>query len=146
MIDRETRRHVPRRALVDSPFIFISTIVGKIEVPFGFDTDYASIPRPLWTIYPPDGEYTEAAVGHDFLYWEHATSTDRSRLVEREEADLVFLEMLTCLGIPLARRRIMYRAVQMGGAGAWAKNERMRLGLEPFAPAKPVRLTHKQRK
>jgi hypothetical protein len=134
MIDPVTNRHVPRRALLTEPFRFFSDVVGWVTVPAGFDTDYASIPRALWSIYPPDGEYTEAAVVHDFLYWQHAVSTAELRKVTREEADDVFLEALALLGVPLARRRLMYRAVRVGGAGPWAKAERQRLGLEEFTP------------
>lgn len=39
-----------------------------IRIPVGFVTDGASIPRCLWSIYPPWGRYSRAAVCHDYLY------------------------------------------------------------------------------
>jgi hypothetical protein len=44
---------------------------GKIvTVPAGFVTDFASIPRPFWSILPTWGKYGPPAVVHDFLYWD----------------------------------------------------------------------------
>ena len=39
-----------------------------ITVPAGFVTDLASIPRLVWSFYPPDGPWVKAAIIHDFLY------------------------------------------------------------------------------
>jgi hypothetical protein len=38
-------------------------------VPKGFVTDLASIPRPFWSLLPPNGPYAQAAIVHDYLYW-----------------------------------------------------------------------------
>jgi hypothetical protein len=42
---------------------------NTINVPIGFKTDFASVPRLLWSIIPRWGKYGNAAVIHDFLYW-----------------------------------------------------------------------------
>ncbi|KKL66348.1 hypothetical protein LCGC14_2145860, partial [marine sediment metagenome] len=55
-----------------------------VEVPQGFTTDFASVPRVVWWLIPPDGQYTQAAVVHDFLYFSQTTT--------RIEADRIFLE------------------------------------------------------
>ncbi|ECG8634089.1 DUF1353 domain-containing protein, partial [Salmonella enterica subsp. salamae] len=39
-----------------------------IEVPAGFVTDLATIPRIFWSLMPPDGKYAKAAIIHDYLY------------------------------------------------------------------------------
>ena len=39
-----------------------------VQVPKGFVTDGASIPRIFWVYLPRHGKYTKAAVVHDFLY------------------------------------------------------------------------------
>ncbi|WP_139385602.1 DUF1353 domain-containing protein, partial [Salmonella enterica] len=39
-----------------------------IEVPAGFVTDFASVPRIFWTILPSDGKYAKAAIIYDYLY------------------------------------------------------------------------------
>lgn len=112
-------RTAPRKAVLTRPFVFVSPSQGKITVEKGFDTDYASIPRAFWAIYPPDGSYTEAAVVHDFLYWYQA--------MERAEADLVFLEGMEELGVPWVRRHLIYRSVRAFGWLAWSGNRRKRL-------------------
>lgn len=38
-----------------------------ITVPKGFKTDLASIPRPLWVLFPPFGHYLKPSILHDFL-------------------------------------------------------------------------------
>ena len=40
----------------------------EIEIPKGFSTDLASVPQPLWPIFPPWERYGPAAVLHDYLY------------------------------------------------------------------------------
>ena len=38
------------------------------HVPAGFETDFASVPRAFWSVFPPYGPYTKSAVLHDWLY------------------------------------------------------------------------------
>ena len=45
-----------------------------IDVPIGFMTDFASVPRPLWWFIPKWGKYGNAAVIHDFSYWQQQFS------------------------------------------------------------------------
>lgn len=42
-----------------------------IEIPKGFVTDLSSVPRFLWGIAPPFGDFLLAAIIHDFLYTNH---------------------------------------------------------------------------
>lgn len=114
-------RTAPRMAVVTREFQFESPTLGLITVERGFDTDYASVPRLFWAVYPPDGAYTDAAVVHDFLYWyQRVPGTDITG-IERHQADAVFLEAMTALGIPWLRRHILHRAVRAGGWVAWNK-------------------------
>jgi|SRR5215217_1560451 len=122
-------RRVPRRGIVSSPFAFISKEVGPVDVEVGFDTDFASVPRGLWNLYPPDGEYTEAAVIHDALYWHQATAEKDGKPVTRPQADAVFLEAMKALGIGWLTRTILYRAVRLGGQSAWDSNALEKSGL-----------------
>lgn len=130
-------RTAPMRANVMELFIFDSLLLGRIEVEAGFDTDYASVPRALWSLYPPDGDYTPAAVIHDALYWHQATKESGGMPVNRAQADAAFLEAMEDMGIPLLRRRTLYRAVRMGGAAAWRKNQRMNPLLTEAVKPKP---------
>jgi hypothetical protein len=58
------------------------------NVPKGFETDLASIPRPLWALFPPHDSYTiGAAILHDYMYRFNAGVT-------RKQADDIFYHSL----------------------------------------------------
>ncbi|EFT2544452.1 DUF1353 domain-containing protein [Salmonella enterica] len=88
-----------------------------IEVPAGFVTDLATIPRIFWTILPPDGKYAKAAIIHDWMY-DNALRT-------KKEADLIFLDGMTVLGVPKWKRTIMYWAVRVFGRGSYSERNVM---------------------
>src|SRR5256885_7105310 len=53
----------------------------RVDVAIGFQTDFATVPRPLWIVLPKWGRYGNAAVIHDWLYWEQdrpGATVDRS--------------------------------------------------------------------
>lgn len=131
-------RRIPRRGIVhnESGFVFISKIVGPVTVEYGFDTDFASIPRCLWSLFQPDGEYTEAALIHDALYWHQATAEKGGKPVSRAQADAVFLEAMEALEVGKITRQILYRGVRLGGGKPWENNQREKAGLPPPAPAR----------
>lgn len=85
--------------------------VSVIKVPTGFQTDFASIPRPLWPVLPPTGRYGKAAVLHDYLY---STQTE-----SRRYADAIFLEAMEVLKVPLWLRKGIYGTVRMFGWIPW---------------------------
>ncbi len=87
----------------------------QIRVPAGFRTDFASIPRPLWIFLPKWGKYGNAAVIHDWLYWEQARS--------RAAADAIFLEGMTVLQVSRFVRYTIYSAVRLFGWLAWYRNQ-----------------------
>ena len=78
-------------------------------MPVGTITDLATVPRVLWTIFPPHGRYAKAAIMHDYFY-EHGIGS-------KAWADQVFLEALEVLGTPPWRRGAMYWAVRIFGRG-----------------------------
>lgn len=80
-----------------------------IRIPAGTITDLATVPRVLWTLFPPHGRYAKAAIVHDYLY-ANAINT-------KAWADNVFLEAMTVLGVPAWRRMTMYWAVRLFGRG-----------------------------
>lgn len=81
----------------------------EIIVPDGFITDFASIPRIFWSILPPNGRYTKAAVIHDYLY--------QNAIHSKEYADKVFHEAMLVLGVNRRTAWIMYQAVKLFGKG-----------------------------
>lgn len=105
----------------------------RITVPVGFETDFASIPRPLWIILPKWGKYGNAAVIHDWLYWEQGGRS-------RAEADGVLLEGMAVLGVGVVVRSAIYRAVRWFGWLAWWRNRAERAeGYERTARVLPVK-------
>lgn len=87
-----------------------------IEVPAGFETDFASVPRACWQLVPPWGQYSPAAVVHDYLY--------NTGQMPRVESDNIFLDVMAALGVPWWQRQIMYWGVRIGGWLAWAASRR----------------------
>ncbi len=89
-----------------------------IEVPAGFVTDYASIPRAFWQILPVHGRYGRAAIVHDYLYW--------TQRCTREQADNLLLIAMIESGVDAKARLAIYKGVRIGGARAWEGNARER--------------------
>lgn len=107
---------------------------NSIDVPTGFMTDFASIPRPLWAILPRWGKYGNAAVIHDYCYWEQSRP--------RKEADLIFREAMGVLEVPAFTAGLMYWAVKLFGHFAWLGNTQMKVkGLSRIAKAMPEKST-----
>lgn len=60
-----------------------------ITIPKGYITDFASIPRIFWVIYPPHFyNYRKPSIIHDYLY------TSKEVIVSRKEADKEFIKLL----------------------------------------------------
>ena len=87
-----------------------------IRVPKGFVTDFASVPRIFWWLFPPWGKYGKAAVVHDYLY--------HTRMFSRAVADAIFLEAMSVLKVPLWKRLIIYWSVRIGGWVPWVFGKR----------------------
>lgn len=78
-----------------------------VVVPHGFVTDFASVPRPLWSLLPPWGRYGKAAVVHDYL----CVMRDRPSA----EVHRIFREAMAVLGVPWWKRWLMWAAVRCCG-------------------------------
>jgi len=88
----------------------------RITVKKGFITDFTSVPRLLWAVYPKWGKYGNSAIIHDWLYW------DQSR--PRKEADSIFLEGMVVLGVGRFTRWSIYKSVSRFGFMAWNSNKK----------------------
>lgn len=115
LIDRSSGRGRVR-FLLQTPLVYRSRILGRIRVPAGFATDFASIPRLLWIVLPPVGAYDRAAVVHDYLY--------ADGLCTREEADAVLLEAMRASGVSEGTAGVIYRGVRIGGWWAWRQHRK----------------------
>lgn len=89
-----------------------------IDVPVGFITDFASVPRPLWWLFPRWGRYGNAAVIHDFCYWEQSRS--------RKRADEIFLEAMGVLKVRICTRYILFWSVYVFGSLAWRSRRHLK--------------------
>ena len=90
----------------------------EVNVPASFVTDFASIPPAFYSLLRPDGEYSYAAVFHDYLYW----TQERPR----EEADEIFRLAMLDFNIDRSTVTAIYRAVRAFGSSAWQKNVKLR--------------------
>ena len=84
---------------------------GVIVVPKGFRTDFASVPRALWALFPPTGKHSRAAVVHDFLF---ATAP-----FPKAQCDAIFYEAMRASGVGRTRAWVMWMAVALFGGPAW---------------------------
>lgn len=98
---------------------------GSFVVPAGFVTDFASVPRILWSVIAPTGAHSRAAVIHDFLYaakppvsYNKDGVTVRMPLA-RSQADTAFYEAMLADGVPPSRAWVMWAAVRLFGWKPW---------------------------
>lgn len=83
------------------------------RIPRGFITDFASVPRVLWWLFPPMGRYGKAALVHDYLYY--------TKDVSRVEADRIFLHAMLMMGVARWKAHLMYIAVRLFGWTRWRR-------------------------
>lgn len=110
------------------PFTYrLENGVEYVTVSRGFVTDFASIPmvvRALWR--SPGGPWDKPAVIHDCLYKERVVHhvDGGSRLIDRAEADAIFLEAMGVTGTPRGAKQSIYRGVRVGGWWAWRQHRK----------------------
>ncbi len=105
----------PDMWVVESP-LHVVYEDGEIIVPVGFETDLASIPRMFWSIVPPMGHYTEAAVVHDFLYRHGVEFTLYGKKATRKAADRLFRDLMKVSGVGFMTRNLLYVGVRIFGS------------------------------
>lgn len=109
-----------------------------VVVPEGFVSDKHSVPRPLWSLVPPD-QYARAAIYHDWAYYRNGIvkvyrDGDRPEIQShsRKECDERYREMLADRGAGWTRRNVMYAGVRLWGWNAWRKHRKANeKGLRP---------------
>jgi hypothetical protein len=105
-------RHARVRCTMD---VWYST-TRYVMIPSGFVTDFASVPRIFWRVFPPLGPWAPAAVAHDLLYARGE--------VARKEADRRFYGAMRLTGVPWLSATILYLGVRVGGWYAWRQHRR----------------------
>lgn len=100
-----------------APLIYHSKVANReFYVPTKARTDFASIPRALWWLYPPTGngkgkEYGPGAVIHDRIYETHE--------VDRKMGDEVLLEAMEVKKVTYLTRYNIYWSVRTWGWTCW---------------------------
>lgn len=95
-----------------APFVYQSDLLGRVEVPVDFKTDFASIPRIAWRyLDPEDPCICYPSVVHDYLY--------SAQQCSRETADKVLAEAMQVAGARIDQRAVAYRMVRLFGGGHW---------------------------
>ena len=86
-----------------------------ITVPWGFQSDGASVPRAFWRLIFPKGDEKalRAAIIHDWIYRTHPAGWTKA------EADKLFYELLKADGVPTWRAWLAYQGVKWFGHIAW---------------------------
>lgn len=98
-------------------------IERRFVVPAGSPTDFASVPRVFVWFLPRYGRYTKAAILHDHLWRDLATTGEISWV----DADALFRRAMRELGVPFLRRWLMWAAVRWaallkpGGRKGWSR-------------------------
>jgi len=110
--DLDVKEIDDKRWMLDEPFFYQSdTLKTVIEIPKGFETDFASVPR-LPLIFWLCGDVAhKPAVIHDWIY--------RKGLYTRPLADETFLEAMEDDNVSFWRRKLMYWGVRIGGASSY---------------------------
>ena len=114
---------VPKNAFGDERnFILLEPmgyVIGDtndfIIVPAGFVTDLASIPQAFWSMgLTPQGQYSRAAIIHDYLYW--------SQKCTRDQADRLLVVAMKESQVGTFDQKVIYEGVHLGGQSAWEQN------------------------
>ena len=87
-----------------------------VDVPDGFLTDGATIPRGLWWLLPPLGEYSQATSLHDYLcrtyqITELIDGVPTQVAVTRAEIDAILREAMDVLQVTPWKKRVINAGV-----------------------------------
>lgn len=89
----------------------------EITIRPGTPTDFASIPRLFWMLWPKFGPWARAALYHDEAY--------RSQNMTRRQADTFFIDMMAEDGVSWWNRHCLWLGVRIGGGYFWRKQAKL---------------------
>lgn len=85
-----------------------------VDVPAGYLSDGASVPKIFWDLLPPWGVYGQAAVIHDILCETMSvTKAGLATPITRAKCDSIFKEAMIAANTPRWKRNVMYIAVRV---------------------------------
>lgn len=96
------------------------TRLGKVTVPRGYTTDFASVPMWLWGFFPPIGRHNRACLLHDWWYDNRLFQEDLGRKKARWVADReLYAHLQTVEPHKFIRNYCMYLACRLFGRSWW---------------------------
>lgn len=98
-----------RQFTLAQDLLYVSNKFPNVLVPAGFETDFASVPKVLWSLIGPIGRQSLPAIVHDYLYVLGEG--------KKEDADNLFYEALRQQGMSRWKAYLMYVGVKLGGKG-----------------------------
>ena len=84
-----------------------------IDVPAGFETDGASVPRWLWWLLPTWGSYSRAAAVHDYIIGCIEDGAPLIHAPDRLTCDRIFWEATGVCKTPWTLRLLLYAGVRI---------------------------------
>jgi hypothetical protein len=87
---------------------------GKYRVPVGYRTDFASVPRLLWVLFPQSGRWDPAAVVHDWLITNGLLGEVE---ITSAQVDAEFRRALEAVNVGFVRRWLMWTGVRWAAVG-----------------------------
>lgn len=107
----------PRLWKLKEPLVFYSAkYSGQFIAPAGFVTNFGSIPRLFWILYPPVDDYDPATVIHDCGYNHQLISESGARQhTVKSVIDPLFYEAMIACKVREKRAKFMYKLVSRFG-------------------------------
>lgn len=101
-------------------FACVSDKYGRIDIPAGFTTDFASVPARLQSVISACSPLILRPSGaHDWLYTRNGLMPDGKTRLTFEQVNGVLTELMFYCGAGPAIRAMVYEAVQIGGKSTW---------------------------
>lgn len=105
---------IMRKRVLKEQVVYHSELAGKIRVPIGFDTDFASVPQFIRVyVSNEDWRIVRPAIVHDYTY--------RKKIFKRKKCDRIFYEALRCEGVGWWKSNLMYLGVRCFGGSHYPK-------------------------
>lgn len=100
--------------VLERDFAYESQAFGPITAPAGMETDFASVPRLVWTyLSPEDPCILYGSIIHDYLY--QCGGRLPLRTLSRADADEVLREAMLVCGARSTQAAVVYRVLRMFG-------------------------------
>lgn len=119
-----------------APLLYVGYYVS-VMVPTAYETDYATVPRLLWPLFPKSGRWNKAAVVHDHLITDYLTA--REPILTSAQVDEEFRHALKDCNVHTISRWLMWAGVRWAAVAnklrrpGWLKTLPQLLGVTALA-------------